>query len=237
MVRWESVRAVFLDADDTLYRVRGSVGEHYAPHLQKHGISAAPEEIDAVLHKSWHSLEQSYENWENDHITDHQRDREVWRGFVERVVSHFSPNRPSDQLFEAIYQAFAEAESRELSPRVTEFLDWARSQNFSTGILTNNDQRIHNLVQSLQLDRHFDHVFCASDIGYKKPSTRLFHGVAERTGYSPEELLYIGDSFELDYLGAEKAGWQSIHYASSLEIGPPRAARFIRCFGELVRDV
>jgi putative hydrolase of the HAD superfamily len=247
---FKDVTTIFLDADDTLYKVRGSVGERYLPYMLSAGIKTTAEEINRVVPLAWKSISASYENSENQHITTHERDIQIWREYVYNVFTYFTDRPVEEELFLAIYEEFAKASSRELNPYITEFLDALRRSGYKTGILTNNDKRIHRLIPDLGLKDHFDYIYCASDIGYKKPAADAFNGVAESIRASSSELAYIGDCPKNDVLGALNAGWKAAWYAAERKDIPdhrkspdqinttvPNNVPSISCFSEALRFV
>ncbi len=215
MINTQTLKAVFFDADDTLYRVRDSVGTRYHPYFTSFGINTTPEEIDKVIPIAWEALSKSYENREEKYKTSHDRDQEVWREYVSYVLEHFTDRQITEELFQAIYHEFGKAESRELMPHVKELVIHLRKRGMITGVLTNNDKRIHELVPGLGLSNHFDHIFCASDIGYKKPATELFRALEDVVNCNPNEMLYVGDCLKSDMAGGKQAGWQVLWYSKN----------------------
>ena len=242
MLDLANLEAIFFDADDTLYRVNGSVGSRYAIHLEAHGHKVTPEEVDAVILTAWKRLSGTYENYEGGHKTSHERDKAIWYQYVTNVMDELFGTLPSDQLFQDIYDEFGRGHSRELQPHVEPFLKKLKATGLTTGVLTNNDRRIHSLIPELGLADYFDHVFCAADIGFKKPSRKLFDGVALEIGVAPEKILYIGDCPKNDIEGGKNAGWQVLHYSRSKnplvdeEPEKPNSAA-VECFSELVESL
>lgn len=45
-----------------------------------------------------------------------------------------------------------------------------------------------------------------------KTDKRIFSRAAERMGILPQEICYVGDSFENDIVGAKAAGWNAVWY-------------------------
>ncbi|MCI5064628.1 HAD-IA family hydrolase [bacterium] len=245
MIDLSRIRTVFFDADDTLYTVNGSVGELYAKHLRAHGYDVSADEINIAFPRAWAALSGSYENHEDAHRTSHERDEQVWFEYISLVMKELSLPRLPEEIFHAIYEQFGKAESRALQPFVQDMLPLLRQHGVTLGVLTNNDKRIHTLIPELGLRDHFSHIFCASDIGYKKPSRKVFEGIQQHVGARPEELLYIGDCPKNDVQGGLDAGWSVIWYNNEGIF--PRAKHddrirttiekvpTIRCFSELVK--
>ena len=64
-------------------------------------------------------------------------------------------------------------------------------------------------MKDLDIEKYFDYVAIACEIGWKKPSAESFKLTAKMLNLSVSECLYIGNSIELDYLGAKNAGMKS----------------------------
>jgi putative hydrolase of the HAD superfamily len=52
-------------------------------------------------------------------------------------------------------------------------------------------------------------VLCSEVIGSLKPDPLPFTELARTMGYSPGEMLYVGNSFRYDVLGAQKTGMKA----------------------------
>lgn len=56
----------------------------------------------------------------------------------------------------------------------------------------------------------FEAVASSSLLGYRKPDPRLFTTALARMNLSPDQVVYVGDSWERDMVGARNAGIQGI---------------------------
>jgi len=244
MIDFSSIKAIFFDADDTLFEVKGSVGQQYAPHLKNHGYDILADSIDRVIPEAWLQTIDSYENRESEYTANHTQDRREWREFLYNVMSALEIYQPSEQLLEDIYDTFAEAHSRQLLPYIKQTLTALRRHPITLGVLTNNDNRIHRLIPALGLGDYFHHIFCASDLGYRKPSHRVFSRIAEHLQLLPQEILYIGDCPRNDVAGALNAQWNALWLkrgASQLRRDTPlnsaQSVPHISCYSELLRHL
>jgi FMN phosphatase YigB (HAD superfamily) len=58
----------------------------------------------------------------------------------------------------------------------------------------------------LGVEKYFQFVILAQEVGIEKPDPGIFHLAVERAGCLPSEFLYVGDSQADDIVGARKAG-------------------------------
>lgn len=86
-----------------------------------------------------------------------------------------------------------------------------RSRGVLIAILTNgpsDGQR--RKLKATGLAEAVDHVAIGEEIGFSKPSAQAFHSVVERLAVLSPEALMVGDSPELDYDAALKAGLSAL---------------------------
>lgn len=60
------------------------------------------------------------------------------------------------------------------------------------------------------LDSLLDLEVTADDVGVKKPDTLIFLTALKQAKLAAEEAIYVGDQYEIDILGARKAGIESL---------------------------
>lgn len=84
-------------------------------------------------------------------------------------------------------------------------------KNHQLGIISNGiySDQIYKLRQNKLLP-FFRKIIVPEDIGFSKPAKEIFFYAAQEFGASLSNCIYIGDSYELDYLGSMNAGMRSI---------------------------
>jgi putative hydrolase of the HAD superfamily len=79
------------------------------------------------------------------------------------------------------------------------------------GIITNTLQTdVEKVLSKLGLSDFFDLVVSVDMAGKAKPSKEIFMYAAKKLGFQPQEMLFIGDDYEMDYEGAKKAGFKAL---------------------------
>jgi putative hydrolase of the HAD superfamily len=76
--------------------------------------------------------------------------------------------------------------------------------------------------------------FSSEDVGYLKPNPEPFRELAARMGFSPPEILYVGNSYRYDVLGAAAEGFVTAHLGGSTK-NSPAANVVVRSFPDLHR--
>lgn len=124
-----------------------------------------------------------------------------------------------------------------------EILTRCKQQGKTIGILTNGTA-LHQgkKLEILGLDQWFskENMFISDAIGYTKPDIRAFGVVQEKMNLDPEETWFIGDTFEVDIVGAKNAGWHVIWYNHRKRQMPEGAIKpdiEVRSVEELFREI
>jgi FMN phosphatase YigB (HAD superfamily) len=60
------------------------------------------------------------------------------------------------------------------------------------------------------LAQYFDVLIDSKLVGFEKPDPRIFQPALAGLGVAPEEALYVGDLYEVDVIGARRAGMAAV---------------------------
>ena len=85
-----------------------------------------------------------------------------------------------------------------------------RGAGYKLGVLS--DFPVQNKLKFLGLE-DWDCAFTSEITGYLKPHPESFIELARRLELKPEQILYVGNSYEKDVLGAAAAGMKTAHYS------------------------
>lgn len=72
-----------------------------------------------------------------------------------------------------------------------------------------SDFPISDKLKTLGIEDLVDLKLSSEDSGYLKPSPKAFAFLLSKIGHRPEEILYVGDSYEKDCQGSHRAGMYS----------------------------
>jgi len=104
-----------------------------------------------------------------------------------------------------------------------------KDRGYRLGVLS--DFPPQNKLKYMGLEGLWDVCFSSEEVHYLKPRPEPFLELARRMGLPPEEILYVGNSFHYDILGASGAGMKTA-WLSRKPLEPPADIRF-RSYREL----
>ena len=78
------------------------------------------------------------------------------------------------------------------------------------GVISNADGKIEELLHSCGIADCFATITDSGVVGHEKPSPAIFEAALREMNAVPEESLYVGDVYSVDYAGATRAGMQAV---------------------------
>jgi putative hydrolase of the HAD superfamily len=76
------------------------------------------------------------------------------------------------------------------------------------GIISNWDERLRPLLDSLELTPFFDAIVVSVEVGFCKPAPEIFREAVRKLDLPSGNILHVGDSESEDVAGAVRAGMQ-----------------------------
>lgn len=101
------------------------------------------------------------------------------------------------------------------NPNIDVLLEYLYKKDIRTGVVSN--MSYPNEILSARINRlipnhHFEFIISTADYVFRKPSKRIFDVSLRKANLLASEVLYCGDSFDYDVLGALRSGITSIWY-------------------------
>lgn len=117
-----------------------------------------------------------------------------------------------EDLFGELFEMFRTGHEWVLDRDAETVLRGLRARGMRTGLITNYDSRVRDVLASLGIDGLIDSVTASTLAGFAKPERAIFRTACESLGCRPEEAVHIGDDPEEDLLGAQAAGLSALLY-------------------------
>ena len=193
------IKAVTFDVGGTLIEPWPSVGHIYAEVATRHGAkNLSADALNTRFRTAWKAR------------PGFAHSRVAWAELVDEVFTGLISGLPSRTFFPALYERFAAADAWHTFEDVIPALDTLASRGIKLGVISNWDERLRELLRSLELDRYFEAFAISCEVGFCKPSTNIFAHAATKLCLPAKAILHVGDSFELDVAGARAAGFQAL---------------------------
>jgi putative hydrolase of the HAD superfamily len=194
----QPLRGVLFDAGNTLVFVDP---RRVVPHLIEAGAQTAAElywqaerEARLALSRALRTPGPSEDLLWREYFRTLYRLAGVPAERIEVIAAAVREAHLADHLWTHVNEGTAEAIAR------------VRALGYRVGVVSNADGRVEALLERVGLASLVEFVIDSGTVGVAKPDPRIFRMGAERLGLPPEEVLYVGDLYAVDVLGARAAG-------------------------------
>jgi len=97
----------------------------------------------------------------------------------------------------------------QILPGTREALDRIR-QRYAIAVISNADGRIDAVLKRCGIADCFASITDSGLVGHEKPHPEIFAAALREMKADPEESLYVGDVYSVDYVGASRFGMQAV---------------------------
>jgi len=194
----DGLRFVFFDVGNTLlFPNRGRI---LAP-LYERNIGPTDEQLRQLEIEIKHKF---------DDIVEHggRADESFWSMFYRRLFEVLGlEDEPLRQQLVASTRNSANWDQPR--PGTREALANIRKK-YKTAVISNSDGNIADVVARAGIADGFLSITDSGIVGKEKPHPQIFESALKSVGAQPEESLYVGDVYSVDYCGATKAGMKAV---------------------------
>jgi HAD superfamily hydrolase (TIGR01509 family) len=193
-----TIKVIFFDVGNTLlFPNRERI---HAP-LTERGIKIQPEHL--------RDLERRIKNqFDSLMVEDGNHDHGFWRMFYSQLFKEIRLDDPAlcDQLISNIRDS---GNWDQILPGTRQKLEEI-AKRYRIGVISNADGKIDAVLRRCGICDCFLSVTDSGLVGFEKPHPEIFLQALKTLHASPQDSLYVGDVYSVDYLGATGAGMQAV---------------------------
>ena len=185
--------AVFFDVGNTLLFPNRKV--IMAPLFQR-GVTPPIEQLRAIERRT----KQEFDGMMRAGKADHS----FWYLFYTHLLDELGIK--DDELRDQLVQATRiSANWGDIRPGTREILERIGAR-YRIGVISNADGKIAELLQRNGIADCFLSITDSGLVGHEKPHPAIFSAALNNMNAAPEQSLYVGDVYSVDYVGATQAG-------------------------------
>lgn len=209
------VAAVLFDAGGTLIHIDGQ------RFCAAAGLAWTESAFDAAENAAVASVQRFVQSHPD------STDRERLPLFLDAILAELSV---APEARHAAARAIAEEHGRynlwsRAYPDAPAALEILSRRGYRLAVISNADGRVRALLEHAGLSAFFELIVDSSEAGVEKPDARIFRLATERLGLEPRACAYVGDIYEIDFVGALGAGLQALLIGTgAAPEGVPRVA-------------
>jgi putative hydrolase of the HAD superfamily len=214
------IKAIYFDLDDTLCGYWAASSQALQDSFEKH----RPET---------HTTQEMLDHW-SAAFREYMPEVKTERWYPGYLVSG-EPTR-TEQMRRTL--ARAGIPNEELASQISEYYMRLRDQHltlfpdalhvlgvlkplYPLGLITNGPADTQRMeIETLGIGAYFSNVFIEGEVGFGKPEQEVFARAARAVNLEPEDLMFVGNSFDHDIKPAIAAGWTTAWIRRPSDIPP-----------------
>ena len=133
------------------------------------------------------------------------RARSFWSEYYAHTLLDAGVDRPREELLSAgnaVYDWYQDPEQWEPYPEAREALRRAHERGLRQGVVSDWGTALIPILHAPEITRHLDVVVASAAVGASKPHPDIFRFALARAKLTAAEVVYVGDSYVADVLGA-----------------------------------
>lgn len=200
------IKYVFFDLDHTLIDTKSAEDVGIGLLYETYGFNKISSLEDFI--KKWNELTKHYYKLYTAKQISHDEQR------TKRIEGLFEAfNHPLDEQPLEIYNQYLKfcENAWHAFPDVIPTLKSLKKLGCNIGLISNGDyQKQVSKLKKIKILKYFDYVNTSSQFDYSKPDVRLFKSVFYLNDIPVNEVCYVGDSYEKDYIPSAEAGCSAV---------------------------
>lgn len=194
MAKW---RAIFFDVGNTL--LFPNRAEMLAP---------LPIEFHPTL-EQWQELERRTKQEFDEAMMSGNPNYGFWRRFHSHLVDAMENENHAEIREALVRNAQNSAFWDQILPGTCETLNQI-ARSYRIAVISNADGKVDRTLARCGIAECFESITDSGVVGFEKPKKEIFQAALATIDARPDESLYVGDVYSVDYLGARGAGMDAV---------------------------
>jgi putative hydrolase of the HAD superfamily len=196
---------VLIDVGDTMAKANPSWLDVYSKVFARYGIETEQRTFEGAFRAAW--AEWANEGpFEATEEASFQRLTELDQLVFDRLGY---PDLP-EAFFRDVDLAFRQRSAFFVFPDVVPALDVMQDSGLRLAVVSNWGWHAPELLQTLELARHFEVMSISARVGYQKPHAAIFEHALDLLEIRPEQAIHVGDDPQADVVGARAVGIEPV---------------------------
>ena len=234
MIQPNDIKAIFFDLDGTLRHSVPSGGEVFTDYVITLGLEVN-EEARLRATRWEHFYWASSVDLRNDLLAHSAETENFWIEYSRRrlLALGASPEWAMEFAPRISMHMGEFYKPKSIVPEdVRRTLPQLKESGYILGVISNRDKPFQDVLDDHGIGEFFDFSLAAGEVNIFKPEPGVFEHGLQRVNLPAGEVMYVGDNYYADVVGARAAGLQPVLY-DPLAIFPDPDCVTIKSFDEL----
>jgi putative hydrolase of the HAD superfamily len=195
---FSNIKCIFFDVGNTLLFPNR---ERIHTPLAERGFNPDPDLLRALERRTKNQFDARM-------ATNGSTDHSFWWMFYSQLLAKIGLN--DDSVRDHLVSSIRQSANWDIMPPGTREQLLRIGARYRIGVISNADGKIEDVLRRCNIADCFRTITDSGLVGYEKPHPEIFRQALLAMNAAPEESLYVGDLYSVDYLGATGAGMQAI---------------------------
>lgn len=209
MILLHHIRAVFLDAGQTLFDLKPSYPGAFAQVCRDFGYKVDEADVAAVMPEFIAAEVARIRRGVGFRVTPESL-FERWLGLNRFIFERAGITGDSEALSHEMERRFDTGRFAVAYPDAAPAIAALRAAGYRLGIISNGTAGMRACIEHLGLDEGMEFVIVSALVGWEKPHPEIFRAALAHSGLAPGDVIYVGDDYLCDVEGASAAGIQPV---------------------------
>ena len=202
-------KAVFFDLYHTLVRYEPPREELQSGMLKDFGIEVSPEVLSRPIVIADEFIYQEITRTPLSQLS--AEDKTALYARYQGIVLKEAGIEASEKLILSLLGKMQQLDMKlvlfdDVMPALTDL----KGRGLILGLISNVDRDITPLLNQLGLASLLPVVVTSQNVDFNKPQPQIFHEALKQAGAQASEAIYVGDQYQIDVVGANKAGMKGV---------------------------
>jgi HAD superfamily hydrolase (TIGR01509 family) len=156
----------------------------------------------------WHAIERKTKKEFDSQMRSGTVDHGFWGLFYSHLLAEFDIH--DAELHKKLTETTRVSANWCVIPPGTREILERLGKRYQIAVISNADGKIDEVLAACGIADCFRTITDSGLVGYEKPHPAIFEAALRGLNARPEESLYVGDGYSVDYVGATNAGMQAM---------------------------
>ncbi|MDD5127165.1 MAG: HAD family hydrolase [Dehalococcoidales bacterium] len=203
------IKAVFFDLYHTLVRYEPPREDLQSAALKEFGITAQPADLLRPIVAADEFIYTELARQPMSQRSDEDR-MALWARYQQKLLAE-AGIPATESLVRGLLGKMAQAKMKlVLFDDVAPALTGLKGRGLTLGLISNIDKDMTATLRKLGLLAWLEIIVMSVEVGFSKPQPEIFHEALKRARVAPGEAIFTGDQYQVDALGACRAGLKGV---------------------------
>jgi len=205
---------IFFDLDHTLWDFETNSEETLRDLYTELDLEAKSQASFEKFHETYvHYNSLFWDRFRKGHISREElRWKRMWRTLVDfRITDEEMSKQMSERYLDIL------PTKTHLFPHCIELLEYLREKQYPMHLITNGFEKTqHQKITNCGIASYFIEVITSEQAGIMKPHAAIYEYAMQKTGTTADKSIMVGDTLEVDILGALNVGMDAAYVHAQL---------------------